>query len=237
MRIGIVHMYGLTGSGSAIYVSRLAETLSSRGHYVGVMCYETRPDHYAFIDAASQGRDGGVVMLFQRRPDPVCWLHQLSGLAPVMYPRVEAPDRPLLTQLNDEQIVSYMDDLIEQIVALVRWHRLEMLHANHAILLPAIAARVRRRVGLPYVVTIHGSDIEFVINRDDRFRRYAYEGLAAADRVIVLNQDVWARTEALCPVARLTEIPVGVNTDLFQPNLDPSAGMQQLLSIITGEEG
>jgi teichuronic acid biosynthesis glycosyltransferase TuaC len=130
-----------------------------------------------------------------------------------------------------------MDDLIEQIVALVRWHRLEMLHANHAILLPAIAARVRRRVGLPYVVTIHGSDIEFVINRDDRFRRYAYEGLAAADRVIVLNQDVWARTEALCPVARLTEIPVGVNTDLFQPNLDPSAGMQQLLSIITGEEG
>ena len=220
MRIGIVHMYGLAGSGSAIYVSRLAETLSSRGHYVAVLCYEQHPENYAFVDAASRGRDAQVTALFQRRPDPTCWLHQLSGMAPVMYPRVEAPDRPLLTQLSDQQIVSYMADLVDQIIVLIRRHQIEMLHVNHAVLLPSIAARIRKRIGLPYVVTIHGSDIEFVINRDERFRKYAYEGLAAADRVIVLNQDVWARAEALCPVARLTEIPVGVNTEIFQPAPD-----------------
>ena len=236
MRIGIVHMYGLTGSGSAIYVSRLAETLAARGHYVALLCYEEHPENYAFIDAATRGREGEVLTLLQRRPNPNCWLHQLSGLAPVTYPRVEAPHRPLLTQLSDAQIVSYMSDLTDQLIALVRRHQIEMLHANHAVLLPAIAARVRRRVGIPYVVTIHGSDIEFVINRDERYRKYAYEGLAAADRVIVLNQDVWARTEALCPVARLTEIPVGVNTELFQPAPDSGSGIWQLLSDLVIEE-
>ena len=239
MRIGIVHLYGLAGSGSAIYVSHLVETLSSRGHYVALMCYEEHPENYAFVDVATRGRSGDIVTLFRRRPDPACWFHQLSGLAPVAYPRVEAPHRPLFTQLTDAQIVSYMDGLTEQMVELVREHRLEMLHVNHVVPLPAIAARVRRRTGIHYIVTIHGSMIEFVVSRDDRYRPYAYAGLAAADRVIVLNRDVWARAEALCPVARLTEIPVGVNTDLFtlEQTPDRGAAMQRLLSQLIHEEG
>jgi len=239
MRIGIAHLYGLSGSGSAIYVSRLAETLSSRGHYVALLCYEEHPEDYAFVDVATRGQAGDVVTLFRRRPDPACWLHQLSGLAPVAYPRVEAPDRPLFTQLSDDQIVSYMDELTEQMVEFVRDHRLEMLHVNHEVPLPAIAARVRRRTGTHYIVTVHGSTIEFVINRDDRYRPYAYTGLAAADRVIVLNRDVWTRAEALCPIARLTEIPVGVNTDLFAPDmtLDRDATMQHVLAQLTQEAG
>jgi len=239
MRIGIAHLYGLAGSGSAIYVSRLAETLSARGHYVALLCYEEHPEAYAFVDVATRGRAGEVVTLFRRRPDPACWLHQLSGLAPVAYPRVEAPDRPLFTQLSDDQIASYLDELTEQIVELVRDHRLEMLHVNHAAPLPAVAARVRRRTGTHYVVTVHGSMIEFVVNRDDRYRSYAYDGLAAADRVIVLNRDVWMRTEALCPVARLTEIPVGVDTDLFAPDLSPEhdTAMRAGLARLIHEEG
>ncbi len=239
MRIGIAHLYGLAGSGSAIYVSRLSETLSARGHYVALLCYEERPDAYPFVDVATRGRAGEVVTLFRRRPDPACWLHQLSGLAPVAYPRVEAPERPLFTQLSDAQIVSYMDELTEQIAELACDHRLEMLHVNHAVPLPAVAARVRRRTGIRYVVTVHGSMIEFVVNRDERYRPYAYDGLAAAERVIVLNRDVWTRTEGLCPVARLTEIPVGVNTDLFTPDRSPEreAAMSEVLARLIHEEG
>jgi glycosyltransferase involved in cell wall biosynthesis len=238
MRIGIAHLYGLAGSGSAIYVSRLAETLSSRGHFVALLCHEEHPESYAFVDAATRGRSGSVTTLFRRRPDPACWLHQLSGLAPVAYPRVESPDRPLFTQLSDEQIAHYLDDMTEQIIDLVRAHRLEMLHVNHQVPLPAIAARVRRRTGTHYIVTVHGSTIEFVINRDERYRPLASEGLAAADRVVVLNRDVWSRTEALCPTARLTEIPVGVNTELFAPDVSPDreAAMGRLLSeLLKGE--
>jgi glycosyltransferase involved in cell wall biosynthesis len=238
MRIGIAHLYGLSGSGSAIYVSRLAETLSSRGHFVALLCHEEHPEAYAFVDAATRGRNAEVTTLFRRRPDPACWLHQLSGLAPVAYPSVESPDRPLFTQLSDAQIAQYLDDMTEQIIDLVRVHRLEMLHVNHEVPLPAIAARVRRRTGTHYIVTVHGSTIEFVINRDERYRPLASEGLAAADRVVVLNRDVWSRTEALCPTARLTEIPVGVNTDLFAPDvsLDREAVMGRLLSeLLKGE--
>ncbi|HLF27255.1 MAG TPA: glycosyltransferase family 4 protein [Anaerolineae bacterium] len=217
MRIGIAHLYGLAGSGSAIYVSRLAETLASRGHTIVVLCYEEHPENYAFVDTATRGRAGAVITLFQHRPDPACWLHQLSGLAPVAYPRVEAPERPLFTQLTTEQLIAYLDDLTGQLVDLVYQHRLELLHVNHEVPLPAIGAAVKRRTGVPYIVTCHGSTIEFVINHDERYRPYAYTGLAAANRVIVLNRDVWARVETLCPPARLTEIPVGVNTEMFSP--------------------
>jgi glycosyltransferase involved in cell wall biosynthesis len=218
MHIGIGHLYGLTGSGSAIYVSRLAEALATRGHSVSLMCYEQQPENYPFIDEATRGRGDERVTLFRRRPDPACRLHQLSGLAPVAYPRVEAPERPLFTQLTDDQLASYLDDLTEQIVEIVYRDRLEILHVNHAAPLPAVAARVKRRTGFPYIVTVHGSMIEFVVNRDERYRPLAYTGLAGANRVIVLNRDVWARVEALCPVARLTEIPVGVDTRLFSPD-------------------
>ena len=237
MRIGIAHVYGLAGSGSSIYVSRLAETLASRGHYVALMCHEAQPENYAYVDAASRGRGDDITTLFQNRPDPACWLHQLDGLAPVAYPRVEAPERPLFTQLTDEQLEAYLDDMTEQIVDLVRRHRLEMLHVNHASPLPAIAARVKRRTSIPFVVTVHGSMIEFVVNRDSRYQSIAYAGLAAANRVIVLNRDVYARAEALCPVAHLTEIPVGVNTEIFALNLAPdrNAHMLELLANLTSE--
>ena len=232
MRIGIGHLYGLAGSGSAIYVARLAETLASRGHYVALLCYEEHPEDYPFIDAATTGRGQDVVTRFQRRPDPACWLHQLSGLAPVAYPRVESPNRPLFTQLTDGQLESYLDELTEQFVDLVRHHRLEMLHVNHAAPLPAVAARVKRRTSVPYVITVHGSMIEFVVNRDSRYQPLAYAGLAAANRVIVLNRDVRARTEALCPTAHLTEIPVGVNTEMFSLNTSSErpAQLQELLA-------
>ena len=232
MRIGIGHLYGLSGSGSAIYVARLAETLASRGHYVALLCYEDHPEDYPFIDAATGGRGPDVATRFQRRPDPALWLHRLSGLAPVAYPRVEAPDRPLFTQLTDRQLESYLDDLVEQFVEMVRRHRLELLHVNHAAPLPAVAARVKRLTSVPYVVTVHGSMIEFVVNRDSRYLPLAYAGLAAANRVIVLNRDVRARTEALCPIAHLTEIPVGVNTELFSLNTSPDrhAQLQELLT-------
>ena len=237
MRIGIGHLYGLAGSGSAIYVARLAETLASRGHYVALLCYEEHPEDYRFVDAASTGRGQDVVTRFQRQPDPACWLHQLSGLVPVAYPRVEAPDRPLFTQLTDRQLESYLDELTEQLVELVRRHRLEMLHVNHAVPLPAVAARVKRRTSVPYVVAVHGSMIEFVVNRDARYQPLAYTGLAAANRVIVLNRDVRARTEALCPIAHLTEIPVGVNTEILSPNVSPEQlpQLQELLADLTDQ--
>jgi glycosyltransferase involved in cell wall biosynthesis len=239
MRIGIVHLYGLSGSGSAIYVARLVEALTARGHHVALLCYEEHPENYPFIDVATRGRAGQEETLFRRRPDPACWLHQLSGLAPVAYPRVESPNRPLFTELTDKQIADYLEDLTQQIIDFIGSHRLDMLHVNHEVPLPAVAARVRRRTGTHYIVTTHGSTIEFVINRDDRYRPLAAEGLAAADRVIVLNRDVWARTEALCPTARLTEIPVGVNTELFSPSQSPDrdADMAKLLAELLHEDG
>jgi glycosyltransferase involved in cell wall biosynthesis len=237
MRIGIAHLYGLTGSGSAIYVARLAETLSSRGHFVLMACYEDHPEQYAFVDAATRGRGEQIETLFQRRPDAACWLHHPSGLAPVAYPRVEAPDRPLFTQLSDAQLAAYLDDLTEQLVDIVRWQRLEMLHVNHAAPLPAIAARVKRRTSVPYVVTIHGSMIEFVVNRDARYQPLAYAGLAAANRVIVLNRDVRSRAEKLCPIAHFSEIPVGVDTQLFSPNTgaDRNERLLELLAALDVE--
>ncbi len=217
MRIGILYQYSLLGSGSGIYVTRLAQGLCALGHNVGILCWEPEPERHSFVEAAYRGRGSRVQTLFQRRPSPRCWLHLLEGQAPVAYPRAEAPERPLFTQLSDEEIEAYVADLADQVTDVVLRHRLEILHANHVILMPYVAWLVKEQTGIPYVVTVHGSTIEYVVVPDPRYRPYAERGLRKADRVIVLNEDVRERTLALCPQARIVEVPVGVDTRLFRP--------------------
>ncbi len=155
-----------------------------------------------------------------RRPTPACTVHLLQGaVCPVAYPRTEAPQSPLFIGLSDAQIETCVNWQVAQVISVVQEAGLEVLHANHVILMPAVAARVKATTGIPYVVTVHGSAIEYVVNRDQRYLSYAQEGLSQADRVIVLNQDVRERTLAVCPDAHVVEVPVGVDTAIFTPAL------------------
>lgn len=220
MRIGILHQYGLFGSGSGIYTRNLIRRLAQRGHRVYLISRDFHPDRYDFIEEAYFHQGDEVKFLFRRSPLPRCIAHTLlSEVMPLAYPRPEQPGGKLCTELSDEEIERYVDYQVRTVREIVLWHRLELLHVNHVLLMPYVARLVGAQLGTPYVVTVHGSTIEYVLKKDGRYKPYAVQGLIGAEKIIVLNRDVRDRVLSFCPEVRikLVELPVGVDVELFRP--------------------
>ncbi len=220
MRIGILHQYSLLSSGSGVYTVHVTQRLLQRGHRVCLVCRDFELDRHIFIDEAFIHEGQHMQQVFWRRREPACSAHALhSKVIPVAYPRAETPNGRLFTDLTDEEIREYVAYYVDRVAYIARQHRLQVLHANHVVLMPYIALQVKRQLGLPYVVTVHGSTIEFVVNQDERYRQYAVAGLRGADRVIALNPEVRDRVLQICPDLGgwLTSISVGVDTRVFRP--------------------
>ncbi len=225
MNIGYLHQYSLLSSGSGVYTVEVAQQLLRRGHRVCIVCQDYQLDRYEFVDEAFVHEGLEVRCLFRRR-EPACTAHALRGdITAIAYPRSESPNGRLFTDLTDDEIHNYLEYHVDRVVSIARRHQLQILHVNHVVLMPYVARQVKQQFSLPYVVTIHGSTIEYVVNQDQRYRRYAVAGLEGADRVIALNPEVRDRVLGICPEIepRLVNVPVGVDTETFRP---PSASRQ-----------
>ena len=79
------------------------------------------------------------------------------------------------------------------------------------------AVRLARRVGLPVLVQVHGSDVK-LLDRSAARRRRTAEALDAADGVIAVSRDLRDRVVALgVPSERVTVIYDGVDPGVFRP--------------------
>lgn len=220
MKIGILHQYSLYGSGSSVYTRDVTKCLARQGHQVHLISLEPHPERYDFFDAAYLHSDNGGQLLFRRADSPACISHTLSYRpVPVAYDRIDLPNTKHFVTLSDLEIEDYATFLFDKVKMLAQMHAFDVMHVHHTVLPPYVARLVKEELGLPYVVTIHGSTIEYVVLRDARYRRHATEGLQGAGSIIVLNRDVRARVLQICPgiERKLTQIPVGVDGDLFRP--------------------
>jgi len=220
MKIGILHQYSLYGSGSSVYVRDMAKYLARLGGQVHLISLEPHPENYDFFDAAYIHGDSGDQLLFSRSQSPACISHTLAYRpVPVAYDRIDLPDAKHFVVLSDSEIEDYVTFFLAKVKMLAEKHALDLIHAHHTVLPPYVAHLAKAELDLPYVVTIHGSIIEYVVLRDERYRHYATKGLQGASSVIVLNKDVRARVLQVCPdvEANLAQIPVGVDGDAFHP--------------------
>ena len=79
------------------------------------------------------------------------------------------------------------------------------------------AVRLARRVGLPVLVQVHGSDVK-LLDRSVARRRRTAEALNAADGVVAVSRDLRDRVVALgVPSERVTVIYDGVDPGVFRP--------------------
>ena len=220
MKIGMLHSYTLTGSGSSVYVGELANHLVSRGNEVHIVSRETRPQEYDLFRAAYAFRDDGVKKLFFRDDMPPCYSHSLlADIQPVAYQRLDTPGGKLFTQLSDQEIRDYITFYSFALNRICHRYQLDVLHANHTLLMPYVASIIKSQQGIPYVVTVHGSTLEYVLRQDERYRTYVVEGLCNADRIIGFNSDVISRILEISPdlQSKIIEIPNGVDTRNFLP--------------------
>jgi glycosyltransferase involved in cell wall biosynthesis len=199
MRVLIFHGYMLRGTGSNIYNVNLAPALARLGHEVHLLC---------------QDREVRIPGVQIHNPD-------IGGLLPVY---VKDPYPGFEVKTFDELSEAELDHYIDSNVAAVREVAaqvggIDAALANHLVMGPVILARADVA---PFAAKIHGSALEYTVKPHPRFLPYAYEGMEAAQGVLVgsthTGESLWRALPDLPQLKDKTRLgPPGVDVEAFAP--------------------
>lgn len=219
------HGWLLEGSGSNVATARTAEIFRDEGHDVVLLCQERHPERFRWIDASGiAGPDGPRDLsdnpAATEAPGRCILLRpEIGSILPVFvldpYEGFEEIRR--FVDLRDDELNGYLDRNVEALRAAAAWHEPDVAFTGHAVPGAAIG---RRALGAGrYVAKVHGSDLEYAVRPEERYRRLAREGLEAARSVVGPTRDTLERCAALVPemgaLARV--VPPGVDVEAFRP--------------------
>src|SRR5688500_12064375 len=225
----ILHGWLLEGSGSNLWTRSVVRSLCRMGENVHLVCQENHPDRYDFIaESTFHRRDGTRVTLLSRDTEYAgkCFLHQpeLDGTLPVfVWDKYEQYSRVVpMVDLSTPELESYIELNAAVVTELVRSESIQVIHANHAVLMPTVAQRVRAQTGTPFTVMPHGSDIEYAVKKDARFLEYASSAFRDTGRIFVIGDEMRSRVHKVfagVPAleSKLSDLHLGVDTSEFVP--------------------
>jgi glycosyltransferase involved in cell wall biosynthesis len=226
--ICILHAWLLEGSGSNLWTRAVVQALCRRGENVHLVCQENHPERYAFISTAITHRLDGSSQTTLSRDTPFpgkCILHQpeLGATLPVfVWDKYEEYTRVVpMVDLSTSEIEAYVETNVRVVRRLVEQEKITAIHANHAVMMPVVAQRIREALGIPYTVMPHGSDIEYAVKVDERFLNYATAALIHAERIFVHGDEMEARVLKVFQGVphlpeKLVELRLGVDTSDFE---------------------
>jgi glycosyltransferase involved in cell wall biosynthesis len=225
----ILHGWLLEGSGSNLWTRSIITALAKSGETVHLVCQENHPERYDAIAEAYRHRLSGKVEQTLTRGTPFsgkCILHQpeIGETLPVFvkddYEEYETVV-PMI-ELPDAVIETYIDRNVDVVRRIVKEHGVTAIHANHAVLMPVVAERVSKETGVPFTVMPHGSDIEYAVKKDERFKRYASSAMKHASHVFVIGDEMRSRVTMVFDGvpdvgSKLVDLHLGVDASQFQP--------------------
>jgi len=224
--VGLVHGYGLSGSGSNLWTRAILRALCELGHDVHVVCQESRPESFDFVSRAIKYDDAGTPnKLFARETgySGSCTVHRpdLDVLPVYVAPRRPSTYVRAIPGLDDASIAAYVERNARVLSDVAAEHGVGAFHVNHVVLMSVALQTARERGGAPYVVLPHGSAIEYVVKKDPRMMTAASAALRDAGRVLALNAEMETRlSDVFGDVPGLMEkvdrLPVGVDTAQFE---------------------
>jgi glycosyltransferase involved in cell wall biosynthesis len=222
VRVLIWHGWLLEGSGSNVYTARVAEVLAGEGHDVLLLCQEGHPERYAWIDAWGTVGSDGVSVAKSREGSSAagrCVLlrPEIGRLLPVFVAdEYEGFDVKTFVDLDADELDRYLDRNVDALRTAAEWHGSEAVISGHAI--PGAVIAQRALGSGSFVAKIHGSDIEYAMRAQTRYRELAKEGLRGARVAVGASSDVVRRCLALVPgIPRVGTIAPGVGVDAFRP--------------------
>lgn len=225
MRVLVWHGWLLEGSGSNVATAHVCEVLRASGHDVVLLCQEPHPERFDWIDAYGSLDAAGPGELTHRRgasrsPGRCVVLRPVVGptLPVFVVDRYEGfDDVKRFVDLSPDDLDTYLHRNVEAVEAAVAWHRSEAAIFGHAVPGGAIAHRALGPGRA--VVKIHGSDLEYAVRHQDRYRELAREGLASSLAVAGPSHEVLERTAAFVPEVRelARVVPPGVDVAAFRP--------------------
>lgn len=229
MKIVLYHGYELSGSGSNEYTRRLAIALKSLGHQVILVCGEETPEAHGFVDRCYSLENPQRVLLRFSRPaekNNGITLYQLprASILPVYVADKQRPGgSKLFIDLTDRELDEYHSKTLDGVRAALKAERPDVVHANHLVWQPVIAAEACASFQIPFYIVPHGSSLEYVVRRDERYLRAAEKALLRASGVIWIAASLQRRVLELYPKRReaiqkvSSFVGTGVDASVFQP--------------------
>jgi glycosyltransferase involved in cell wall biosynthesis len=225
--IGLLHGYLLEGSGSNLWTRSMAEALVRQGHTLHIVCQERHPERLPFVSEAWVHDEEGARRVHRSDPRSQaisgrCVLHrpELGDTLPVyVWDEYEGFEQVVpMVDLPDAEIESYLQRNVQVVTRVVEEHDLTALHANHTVLMPTVAQRVRERTGVGYAVMPHGSAIEYAVKKDRRFHAHAASALADAGAVFTIGPEIRERLASVFGAQappEMVDLNLGVDTTAF----------------------
>ena len=208
VKILLWHGYLLTGSGSNLYTANLARVWKEAGHDVLVMCQERHVESFPFIDATGDFADGNDTFELTPTGNPdgtgSCRLLRphIGEVLPVyVFDEYEGFTAKTFVDLTDEELASYTDANVKAMVTALREFQPDAVVTGHEVMGPYIALEACRETGHEYLAKLHGSALEYAVKKQERYVRYAHDGLNGA-KVVAGGSNYMVR-EALSVVVRL----------------------------------
>ncbi|HWC32277.1 MAG TPA: glycosyltransferase, partial [Actinomycetota bacterium] len=223
MRVLVWHGWLLDGTGSNVYTAKVAEVWRRSGHDVVLVCQERHVDRFPFVDAVGVVADGVVSEVESTGAPPeegsvVLLRPDIGALLPVfVFDEYEGFEPKRFVELSDEELNAYLERNVRALAAAAERFPPDVVVAGHVVPGPVIA---RRAIGAgTYVAKVHGSDLEYAVRLQPRYRELAREGLEGARAISGASHDVLRRAVELVPgvADRIRVIPPGVDIERWQP--------------------
>jgi glycosyltransferase involved in cell wall biosynthesis len=245
MHVALVHGYFLHDSGSGVYVRELARALVGLGHEVTLVCQEREPQRYDFIDSAYvlDGHNAAVERIYQapRAYSGSCRLVRPDlGGSLLVYVAGPFPGfaREHVTAFQDAPapvLDRYVDGNVRALRTIFAKWPPELVLTQHLIMQPFVA-KTALGGAAPYVVTEHGSALNFSVRPCEALVPYALDGLAGAAAVVAVSPGArddliaWSAEHGLDISAKTTWLPPGIDATLFVPAPDRQGAIDSMLS-------
>jgi glycosyltransferase involved in cell wall biosynthesis len=223
VKLLMTHGYMLSGTGSNIYVQNLCRGLAREGHEVHLLCQEEEPLAYDFV-AEQYVVDGERIEQRGERETSYpgrCAVYnpEIGDLLPV-YVYDDYPGWRVKTflDLTDEELENYLERNVEAVRSVLEASGAEAAVTNHSVPGPLISRRALE--GVPYVSIVHGSCLQYVARKSEKYMRLTREGLEGARRILALSShSAGTIAEDFPDLAEKTSaLPGGVDTGLFRPD-------------------
>ena len=201
MRIQQMLIFPLQGSGSGVYVDRLATFLTRRGHTVSVLCCDHQPPRREYpVEAIlfADGRNSAVDLDFNF---PAFTSHPLSTTT-------------TFGTLTAAQREAYVRVFHERIRRAVAGFEPEIVHAHHGWVIAAALCEL----AIPYIVSLHGTE-QYGFDHYPDYRDLALRGLRGARLLIALTERDREQAIEIYAVDPLKVVVIksGVDTGVFKP--------------------
>ena len=205
MKIVLWHGYLLGGTGSNVYARALARAWTRLGHEVVVVCQELNPGAYDLGEARV------VRPVLPDNVLPVFVLDRYEGLEPRLLQDLSAAEGERYVEANATAVRAELPA--------------DLVFANHVLLGGPVAAAV----GAPYAVKAHGSELEYSMRGNEELAAWGRRSLERAGAVFVGSAHIRSVLEEVVgQVARVYEVPPGVDVDEFVPE-DRDEALARLL--------